>query len=344
MRRYRAAHPSILLEVVFMSMYYDPYTTLSRNRLFNFVLGPRGNGKSYGAKKVAIKKFINAGKQFVYIRRYDTEMPASQMRNFFDDISVEFQDHEFSSGQGLFRIDGEIAGWYLALSKALMLKSIPFPNVDLIIFDEFIINVGFQRYLPNEVQTFFECYSTISRDRDVPVLFLSNAVTFANPYFIYFNVSLEPGQTKKLTEDISIELIRNEEYTNHVANTRFGKMIAGTKYGDYNMKNDFLLDTDTFVVNSLPKNGHYICTLAINGNEIGAYADHDTGFIFVSEMVDKTCQYRYALSLDDHNMRTQLAKNTVILPTILNAFAAGQMRFVGQSVKNKIYDVLRRNI
>ena len=327
-----------------MGMYYDPYTTLSRNRIFNFVLGPRGNGKSYGGKKVAIKNFIEKGQQFVYVRRYDTEMPASQMRNFFDDIAVEFPDHEFSSSQGLFRIDGNVAGWYFPLSKALMLKSIPFPNVTLMIFDEFIINIGLQRYLPNEVQTFLECYSTVSRDRDIPVLFLSNAVSFANPYFIYFNVTLEPGQTKKLTPDISIELIKNEVYTEHVKATRFGRLIQGTKYGDYNMSNEFLLDTDTFVVKALPKNGHYLCTLSIMGNEIGVHIDHDTGYIFVSENVDPTCTFRYALSLDDHNQHTQLAKTTTILPTVLNAFAAGQMRFVGQSVKNKIYDVLRRNI
>lgn len=153
------------------SMYYNADDTLSRNRLFNFVVGARGAGKTYGAKKRAIKNFTEKGEQFVYLRRYDTEMPQSQMRNFFDDIMQEFPDHEFKADRGLFRIDKEVAGWYFPLSKAVMLKSMPFPNVTLIIFDEFIIGAGAYRYLQNEVVTFLECYSTISRDRDVPVLF-----------------------------------------------------------------------------------------------------------------------------------------------------------------------------
>lgn len=64
------------------SMYYNADDTLSRNRLFNFVVGARGAGKTYGAKKRAIKNFTEKGEQFVYLRRYDTEMPQSQMRNF----------------------------------------------------------------------------------------------------------------------------------------------------------------------------------------------------------------------------------------------------------------------
>ena len=327
-----------------MGMYYDPYQTLSRNRLFNFVLGPSGNGKSYGAKKVAIRNFIEKGEQFVYLRRYETEMPASQMRNFFDDIRKEFPDVEFSADRGLFRIDKEIAGWYMPLSKSQQLKSIPFPNVTLLIFDEFIINTGMIRYLPNEVTTFLDCYSTISRDRDIPVLFLSNAVSFANPYFIYFNVSLEPGQTKKLTKDISIELIKNQEYSDHVRNTRFGRLIDGTRYGAYNMDNEFLLDTDTFIVKSLPKNAHYLCTLSIQSNQLGIFCDSETGLMYAAETVDPTCRFKYALTLDDHNQQTQLARTTTVLPLVFDCFANGNMRFVGQSTKNKLYDVLRRNL
>ena len=210
------------------AMYYDPNKTLSKQRLFNFVIGARGCGKTYGAKRVAIQNFLRRGQQFVYLRRYETEMPAAEMRNFFDDIWYEFPDHEFKADRGLFRIDNEIAGWYFALSKATMLKSIPFPNVNLIIFDEFIIEVGVYHYLPNEVHTFLECYSTISRDRDITVLFLSNAITMTNPYFLYFKIGLEKGQTVKLTPFISLELIQNKHYEEHVKQTKFGQLIAET--------------------------------------------------------------------------------------------------------------------
>ena len=57
--------------------YYNIDDTLSRDRLFNFVVGPRGVGKTYSAKNRVIKNFINKGEQFVYIRRYDTELQKS---------------------------------------------------------------------------------------------------------------------------------------------------------------------------------------------------------------------------------------------------------------------------
>ena len=40
------------------SMYYNADDTLSRNRLFNFVVGARGAGKTYGAKREQLKTSI----------------------------------------------------------------------------------------------------------------------------------------------------------------------------------------------------------------------------------------------------------------------------------------------
>lgn len=323
-------------------MYYDPNKTLSKQRLFNFVIGARGCGKTYGAKKTAIRNFLRKGDQFVYLRRYETEMPLAEMRNFFDDIADEFPDASFKAWNGLFRINNEIAGWYFPLSKATMLKSIPFPNVKLIIFDEFIIEVGIYRYLPNEVRTFLECYSTISRDRDVPVLFLSNAITMTNPYFLYFKLNFEEGQTVKLTKFISVELIQNEEYTEHVKSTKFGQLIADTEYGEYNMQNKFLLDTDTFI-EDLPGGPTYMCTFIMNGKEFGYYSSPQEMKCYLSDRIDKTCKYRYALAFNEHDQNTILAqKSNPYIRSLLDSYCNGGLRFTTQEVKNISTVFLRR--
>ena len=166
-------------------MWYDVNKTLSYNCLFNFVVGPRGVGKTYSCKRRVIKDFITKGQQFIYLRRYETEIKSSQIDLFFDDIQHEFQDHALAVKKKCFYIDGKLAGWALPLSRASQFKSVPFPYVTKILFDEFIIDQGLIRYLPDEVQTFNEMYSTIARLRDVTVLFLSNAITFTNPYFPY---------------------------------------------------------------------------------------------------------------------------------------------------------------
>lgn len=44
-----------------MSMWWDLKNTLSYNALFNFVVGSRGCGKTYGFKKWAAEDFIKTG-------------------------------------------------------------------------------------------------------------------------------------------------------------------------------------------------------------------------------------------------------------------------------------------
>lgn len=324
------------------SMYFDANRTMSRQRLFNFVLGARGYGKTYGFKKHVIKNFIRRGEQFVYIRRYETELPAAEMKNFFDDVAVEFPDHDFKAGKGLLMIDGQVAGWYIALSKATMLKSIPFPNVTLIGFDEFIIEVGMHQYLPNEVRTFLECYSTISRDRDVPVLFLSNAISMNNPYFLYFDVKFENEQTVYLTEFISVEITRNKAFERHMSNTKFGRMIANTDYGKYAVQNKFLLDTDTFI-EPMPPGCGYIATIVFSGKECGYYIAPECNKWYLSQNVDSTCKSRFTLDITDHTEETILsARNNITIQSMINRFCQGSLRFDTQATKNLCHSTLKR--
>lgn len=321
-------------------MYYDADKTLSRNRLFNFVIGPRGAGKTYGAKKRVIKNFLKDGSQFIYLRRYETEMPTSQMRNFFSDVSQEFPDTEFSCFNATMKINGKVAGWYFPLSKGNVLKSIPFPNVKLIIFDEFIINTGMVRYLTNEVVTFLETYSTIARDRDVPVLFLANSITFINPYFVYFNISMEKGQRVKLMKDISVELYENPEFTEHMKNTRFGRIIANTSYGNYAIENEFLLDTDSFI-EKLPKNAQCGALLKFGSVELGMYTTPG-GYLYLAETYDPTCIVRLVVKEHDHDESTILApRNNPVMLELAQKFAIGYVRFTTQKAKNTTYDILK---
>lgn len=326
------------------SMYYNIKNTLSRHRLFNFVIGPRGAGKTYAAKKEAMERWLKDGQQFIYLRRYATEMPESQMRNFFDDVGTEFPDHEWSAHRGLFRCDKTIIGWYFPLSKAQMLKSIPFPNVTLIVFDEFIINTGMYHYLQNEVTNFLEAYSTISRDRDVTAFFLSNSVTFTNPYFVYFDLTLEPGQRIKLKEDISLEYVENKSFTNHMKNTRFGRLIEGTRYADYAIENKFLLDTDTFIA-KMNTPCKYIATLVFDGLSCGLYMDINTGIYYLSESVDASCKFKLALSSSVHDADTVLISRTnMLFKTLSDAYSEGNLRFENLRVKGASTNILKRSL
>ena len=73
--------------------YYSFDKLLSYNAVFNFVVGARGYGKTYGAKKIVIRNYLRDRSQFVYLRRYQEEIKGKF--SFFSDIAQEFPDVAF---------------------------------------------------------------------------------------------------------------------------------------------------------------------------------------------------------------------------------------------------------
>ena len=71
------------------NIFYDYQRILSYNALLNFIIGERGVGKSYGAKKYVAQRFIKKHKQFVYLRRYKTELSKS-FKKFFNPSNLLF--------------------------------------------------------------------------------------------------------------------------------------------------------------------------------------------------------------------------------------------------------------
>ena len=169
------------------SIYYDIAGLLSQRCVFNFVIGNRGGGKTYGGKKLVINRFKRSGSQFVWVRRYRTEIET--LSDFWADIRNAFPNDELTQkGQELY-INGDLAGYLIALSTSMQLKSVAFPLVRTVIMDEFIIDKGRINYLRNEVHVFMELFETIARMRDnVTAIFFGNAISIVNPYFDFFKI------------------------------------------------------------------------------------------------------------------------------------------------------------
>lgn len=324
-------------------MYWNINKPLSYNCLFNFIVGSRGVGKSYGAKEWAIKDYLKKGNQFVYVRRYKEEL--KKINKFFDDIKEKFPEHEFKVASPNFIIDGEIAGTAIALSTSKIEKSTPFPKVTKIIFDEFILDKGYHHYLPDEVTNFLELYSTIARSRDVVVMFLSNALSITNPYFIYFNLSIPYGNEIKAKDDILIQLIKDEEFSNTMKETRFGKIISGTNYSNYAIENKFLRDNNNFVEKKSSRSCYYF-TLIYKSEQIGIWQDKQQGLMYVSNDVDKNCKLIYSATMDDHSPNTYLlkGKSSAIVNRFIQFFKMGLVRFETINLKNICMDIIKSSL
>lgn len=233
--------------------YYDFSKLWSHNGYYNFVLGARGTGKTYGAKKKAISDAIKKGHEFIYLRRHKAELIKSK-NSFFADVYEEFPEYDFRVNGMVAeyapiesRDDGKQRKWYLigyfvALSTAGTQKSVAFPKVRLIIFDEFIIMKGAIHYLPNEANLFNEFYSTVDRYKaKTRALFLANSTSIDNPYFIEWDITPDPGQEWIVAHDgfIVCHFHDSSVFAGAVFETPFGKFIKGTEYADYAVSNEF---------------------------------------------------------------------------------------------------------
>lgn len=296
---------------------YDKLQSFSKCMLA-FILAGRGVGKTYGAITAVVKDFIKHGNQFVYVRRYKSELKEC-VPNFFSKhiFQNEFPDHHLESKNGKFYVDGELAGYAIALSTSKILKSSSFPLVRTIIYDEFTITEGVYHYLTNEVEDMLDLIETIFRMSDNGrVWFLGNYTTTYNPYFNYFGLETPYNGEFRQYKDglILVNRVENEEYAEAKRKTRMGRLTEGTRWGDYAIDNKPLQDASSFV-HKRPPYAEFFFNLHIDGNVFGVWFDDDA-FWYISNDYDPDSKANFAFTKNDHTETTMLRSR--VDPTIKN--------------------------
>lgn len=347
------------------SMFWSATRTLTHNRLINIIVGNRGGGKSFGAKEWAIDRFIKDREQFGYIRRYKEDLK-QPMIQFFKDIEYKYPDYEFKTDANYFYIrlkpgdpdekwtENDIAGFGFTLSTANNKKSISYPNITTLIFDEFLLDKGNQIYLPSEPLKLLSLYETIARPgtghKRVILFMLANAITITNPYFLFWDLKMPTKQDKNgkwiwkhKTRPILVEDVRNENFIDKKKNTEFGQLIEGTKYADYSINNKFLLDDDTFIERKTSKSRYWFTFIYQNKN-FGVWVDQYEGKMYVSSDIDPSYPIVYAITTKDHKPNTLFIKDrsrAVRFKSFIDNYKLGNVRFESINIKNMCYEVIK---
>ena len=332
-------------------MYWDPKRPLSYNCLWNFILGMRGGGKTYGALNYGIDHYLKAKNrcqkwEFLYVRRMKTELEKlTTMRDgrLFKAVQKEFPDHVLKAESNILKCDNEIMGYAQPLSTASILKSDAFPNVKLIIFDEFIIdNRGTYHYLKDEVTKFLDLYETVARGRNVKVFFLSNAVSITNPYFDFFHLNKPNGNIQRFGQEILVENFVSKELSQIKKESRFGTIIKGTEYAEYAYDNEWLMDNNDFIEKK-KKNCQYYLTLRYKDNNIGIWLDNDNWIFYISNDVDLQYSIKYSVTTDDHKPNIMLfsaGKKLGWLKNLITAYERGCVRYENIKLINWFRDIM----
>lgn len=318
-----------------------------------FVIGERGCGKTFGAKEAVLKKFLKTGEQFIYLRRYKTELDTA-LSTFWNDLIDNgcFSDLELKVKKNKmltsFTCDGEVCGYAVPLSTANILKSTAFPKVKTIIFDEFILDgaSGTYRYLKNEVTMMLDVIETVGRLRDIQVVFLGNALSITNPYFAYFDLDLPYNSEFRTFNNglIVVNYIKNLAYREVKKNSKFGRLIANTQYGRYAIDNEMLRDNKHFIEKK-PSDATFYGLLIINSVYIGIWEARN-GYLYLSNKFDPNTVHKFVCDFNDHTEQTiytNLRENYYLRLCVL-AYKQGLLKFENQKIKGVVVPLLNKCI
>lgn len=320
--------------------YYDPSRILSYNTPWAFVTGARGRGKTYAFKKRVIKKAIENGDEFIYLRRFKGE--AATFKTFFDDISWEFPGADLAVKGKVAYLGGAKGGTPIGqvvyLSAAQMLKSVSLKRVKHIIFDEFILEKGATHYLPDEAAIFEGLYSTVDRwDDRVQVYFLANAFSLTNPYYVKYGIvptaefTVEPGADRFW----AVHTDRSKEFAEQVSHTKFGAFLR--RQDDENsryMIDSRFRDEGTEMVAAKPPSAMYSLTIVGGSRPLSFWISRDWATWYATEGATKAPNlYTLDPCRVDEGTRLMQPRDTY-MRNIRHAFTQGRMRFDKLTTRN----------
>lgn len=278
----------------------------SNPNLHLFLLtGGRGIGKTTGFVCHAINDFITKGEEFVYIRRYKTELKKAKNmpQGYYSGIDTK------GIGQGAIQWEhkGVRMGYGLCLSMQASFKSgMDFSKVTTIIFDEALLLAGgMYRYLDNEVVELLELISTIVRTRTNYRIFLlgNNLVTF-NPYYEFFKVPAFKDVYIDKDRGLYCEVIANSaKLLAKESETPLYKLTKATAYGEYHYDNKLLVQ-DTGVVGDKEQKAYLFCRLVCNSVTLNLYRQNDDE-IYV-ELRDKVIKDVFTYIILEENIPNYL--------------------------------------
>lgn len=286
-------------------MWFDMGRILSKQRQFNFILSPRGTGKTTAARNWMIKNALKTDNTYAVIRRRKPDLE-STVSGFMSSANQFFPALEWKTAKERTYIKQD-GVWhpiidYFALSVHARRRGIELSKLKLIIFDEFTIDtrMEYSRYLQNEVVTFLSLYDTIARPASrpaIPCIFFGNHFSEFNPYFQYFNFTLNAKHPTYMTEHIYAELYEDAEFTTRASESWFYDLLKGTEYGEHSVKGKQLRQDDYFIKDISDKgkpwfNGIY------KGDSFTVWDKSETGFLYVSKIYDKGLT-TYAFTIED---------------------------------------------
>ena len=136
----------------------------SRGAVFNFLIGGRGTGKTYGALDYTYESEM----KFLFLRRNQTQVDIISRPEFnpFKPINPDVEIEKLTKYHSAFTVNEQIIGYAAALSTISKIRGFDASDIDIMIFDEFIPEPH-EHLVKNEGLALLNAYETINRNREL---------------------------------------------------------------------------------------------------------------------------------------------------------------------------------
>lgn len=264
---------------------------------FNFIVGGRGTGKTYGTLKTA---YIE-NKRFILMRRTQAQCDLINKPEFnpFKALNNDTGSNAVVKSISKYNAkiveeteeDERLLGYTCALSTIANMRGFDASDVELLIYDEFIPEKH-ERAIKNEGSAFLNAYETINRNREIKgekplqVLCLANAFNIANPIFLELGLVGRCEKMKNSGQEIFIDkdrgvcvvLLQKSKISRAKADTALYRLSSGS-YVDMALSNDFVYNNSDNIKSMALKEFKLLCTVG----EISIYKHKSKRLFYVSE-------------------------------------------------------------
>lgn len=278
--------------------YLDIDKILNYNLPFNFIVGGRGTGKTFGSLRSA---YLN-DRRFLLMRRTQAQCDLINKPEFNPykaicaDIGADIRVKPISKYNArIYENLGEDAertlGYTCALSTISSLRGFDASDCTMLIYDEFIPEKH-ERAIKCEGAAFLNAFETINRNRELQgrpplqVLCLANAFNMANAIFLELGLvgicerMTNKGQELYINRDrgVLIALLNNSKISQQKVDTALYRLSTGS-YADMALKNDFVYNDASDIRSQRLQEYKLLCTVG----EISIYRHKAHRKYYISE-------------------------------------------------------------
>lgn len=259
-----------------------------------FVYSGRNRGKSFEISTQLIADAYYDGKMFGYIRRndatiFDVEQYFADKEDFIWDMTDGERDgitrskgkiclyHLVDDGDEVRKVIDEEIGYFFALSRQSAYKSLQYPKVYNLIYEE-VLTEG--NYLNAEPEKLMNLYSTVCRSKEgFRMWLISNTISVVNPYSKAWGIYLSQNKAG----DVRLSKLYLRSYDEN--NEEKYLLIAA----------HYLKDKGDLTKEDLKKNRNRIKTSIASNNwdELTLYTTLDLSFIKKHSIILETVVFEY---------------------------------------------------